>query len=341
MILRRLLPVASTAEAPMDFLTEAMRCKDAYERWWKPCAIREARPLGRAQLFLVDDTAQELGAFKIRGATVSIHEAVRLSEGGLRGVCAASSGSLGMAVAKTAANLNLECRIFVPANATEAKKEKIRSLGAALDDAEPTFEAAKEKARGFAEGQPGRKFIDGAAWENFKGNASLAAEIAGSGRMSGGRSAVVVPLGVGGLAVPTGLFLKARGYDSDLFVVEPLSYCKFLASRCDGIHPGFEPTIADGAAIARLPELSRRLLDGLARGAAALTEGEVVEGMRFLWSEYHVRCEGAAALAAGAYRTDPAHFDDYDQVWLIVTGRNIESPLFRTLVESRDGAKAP
>jgi threonine dehydratase len=239
-----------------------------------------------------------------------------------------------MAVARTAANLNLQCTIFVPSNATADKKARIRSLGAALDESEPTFEAAKEKAQQFAVEHRGRKFIDGAAWENFKGNASLAAEIAESGRMGRGKSAVIVPLGVGGLAVPTGLFLKAGGHESDLFVVEPTNYCKFLASHCDAIHPGFEPTIADGAAIA-LPDLSRQLLDQIVRGAAAVTEEEIVQGMRFLWDEYELPCEGAAALATALYLADPHYFDAYDQVWLIVTGRNIESSRFRTLVGSQ------
>ncbi len=336
MILRPLLPAGSPDEGSEDFLPEAIRCKRAYEQWWKRCAIREARPLRRAKVYLVDDTGQELGAFKIRAPPCPFTRPYWTSQGDLRGVCAASSGSLGMAVARTAASLGLECTIFVPATATPDKKEKIRSLGAALDESEPNFEAAKEKAKRFASEYRGRKFIDGAAWENFKGNASLAAEMTESGRM-GGRSAVIVPLGVGGLAVPTGLFLKASGHESDLFVVEPSNYCKFLAARCDAVHPNFEPTIADGAAIARLPDLSLRLLDQIVRGAAAVTEDEIVQGMRFLWEEYHLQCEGAAALAAATYLADPTQFDAYDQVWLIVTGRNIEPSRFRALVGSQDG----
>jgi threonine dehydratase len=333
-ILRTLDAAGPAHEGSEDFLPEALRCKQAYEKWWKRCAIREAESLGRSKVFLVDDTGQELGAFKIRGATVSVHEAARTRDGELRGVCAASSGSLGMAVARTAANLRLTCTIFVPAGAAPEKKEKIRSLGAKLDDSQPTFEAAKEKARRFEAEEPSTKFIDGAAWENFKGNASLAAEIAESGLLSAGRSAVVVPLGVGGLAVPTGLFFQATGRDCDLLVVEPAEYCKFLASRSGGPEPRFASTIADGAAIARLPDLSRRLLDRVARGAAALTEQEIVAGMRFLWHRYRLRCEGAAALAAGTYLADPRRFDDYDQVWLVVTGRNIDDARFEALVKS-------
>jgi threonine dehydratase len=239
-----------------------------------------------------------------------------------------------MAVARTASNLRLACTIFVPAGAAAEKKERIRSLGASLDDSESTFETAKEKARRFESEEPSTRFIDGAAWENFKGNASLAAEIAESGRLSGGRSAVIVPLGVGGLAVPTGLFFQTSGMACDLFVVEPAEYCKFLASRCGGLQPRFGSTIADGAAIARLPELSRRLLDRVARGAAALTEDEIVAGMRYLWHRYRLRCEGAAALAAGTYLADPRRFDEYDQVWLVVTGRNIDAGRFDALVTS-------
>ena len=339
MILRE-LPAARSAETERDdFVEETLRSKSQYGHFWNRSAIIELKQLPRKGAFLVDDTQQEIGAFKIRGAAVAVNEAVRVSADRLLSVCAASSGSFGMGIASVAARLGLESTIFMPADASGEKKQRIRSFGAVVDDSEPTYEAARQKARIFAEQQQEKMFIDGVGWEVFKGNATLAAEVVESSLLTRGQSAVLVPLGIGSLAVPMSLFLRGSGFASDVFLVEPLTYGKFLAEHADGLRPAFTDTIADGAGVRALPDLTRCLLDRVARAVIALTEEEIIHAMRFLWEREHIQSEGAGALAMGAFLTRPELFDEYDQVWLIVTGRNIESSRFRSVLGSPNAAE--
>src|SRR6185436_12966445 len=72
------------------------------------------------------------GSFKVRGALYSL--AVRLQEGPVREVVAASTGNHGAAVAWAAGKLGTRARIFVPAGANPAKTGKIRALGATLTE---------------------------------------------------------------------------------------------------------------------------------------------------------------------------------------------------------------
>jgi threonine dehydratase len=318
------------------FVTDALRCKSQYGHSWNQSMIMELSWMTRHGVFLVDDTHQEIGAFKIRGATVAVGEALHTSAGRLTSVCAASSGSFGMGIASSARRLGLQATVFMPANASSRKKQKIRSFGAAIDDSESTYEAAKDRARFFAAQRPRTTFIDGVGWEVFKGNATLAAEMSESGLFTRKRSAVLVPLGIGSLAVPTSLFLRGLGFPSDLFLVEPLTHCKFLAEHANGIQPTNADTIADGAAVRAIPDLVRPMLTALARTVIALTEQEIVNGMRFLWKHEHIQSEGAGALALGAFLAHPEFFSEYDQVWLIVTGRNVEPARFRSVLRYPD-----
>lgn len=334
MIVRDLPPNDVEESERDDFVEESLRCKSQYGHFWTRSAIVEMKQLPRKGVFLVDDTRQEIGAFKIRGAAVAVSEALRVSADPVLGVCAASSGSFGMGIASVARRLGLESTIFVPANASGKKKERIRSFGALVDDSEPTYEAAKQKARLFAEEQSGRLFMDGVGWGVFKGNATLAAEMVESGRFTRGRSAVLVPLGIGSLAIPMSLFLRGNGLTSDVFLVEPLTHCKFLAEHAEGLRPTYTDTIADGAAVRAVPDLARSLLERLARAVIALTEEEIMHAMRVLWEQEHIQSEGAGALPLGALLARPDLFDEYEQVWLIVTGRNIDSSRYQSALGS-------
>jgi len=334
MIVHELPRQAGRSDSDDQFVAEALRCQSRYGHFWTRSVISPLERLRRPGLFLVDDTRQEIGAFKIRGASVAVNEANSASPDGVGGVCAASSGSFGMGIASTSHRLGLECTIFMPANASEKKKQRIRSFGAVVDDTEPTYEAAKQKARGYAAQRDGRRFIDGVGWEVFKGNATLAAEVVDSGALTRSRSAVIVPLGIGSLAIPMSLFLRGSGFESDVFVVEPLTHCKFLADLDGEIRPSYADTIADGAAVRAIPDLARGLLGGIARAVLALTEEEIVRAMRRLWESERIQSEGAGALALGAFLARPELFDDYEQVWMVVTGRNIASSQFQALIEA-------
>jgi threonine dehydratase len=292
-------------------------------------AWREARIVHDGRLFVVDDTSQSVGAFKLRGATVAVREDAPDASH----ITVASSGSFGMSVATAARELGIPTTVYMPADTPLAKRRAIEVLGARVDARFATYEDAKSAARDAARTFPDGRFIDGVGWSVFRGNASLAREIAASGLLAASGAAIALPLGIGSLAVPVALYLAGSGYDTDLVVVEPHTHCKFTSALRNEEPPSPEPTLADGAAVLEVPELSRAILERVTRAAAAVSEQEIAAGIRYLWQTHRIRSEGAGALGVAAYLTAPDLFADYEQVWTIVTGSNIDDRRFRGIVD--------
>ncbi len=309
-------------EAP-GFAEEADRAAERHGAAWAP-----ARIVRDGRLVIVDDTAQSIGAFKIRGATVAVAEA---ADEGAERITLASSGSFGMACATAARALGVGAIVYMPASAPASKQQAIESLGARVDATYATYEAAKDAARAAGEGR-GTRFLDGVGSGVFRGNASLAREIVCSGIISGEPIAVVVPLGIGSLAAPTASYLASAGVRADLVTAEPLTHCKHVAALGGHATPDERPTLADGAAVAAVPPLSAAILDEVTSAAVALSEPEIAAGIRYLWRTHGIRAEGAGALATAAYLAAPELFRPYDQVWAFVTGANIEDAAFEQAV---------
>jgi threonine dehydratase len=246
-------------------------------------------------------------------------------------VTLASSGSFGMACAAAAHELGLRATVFMPANTPASKQRKITELGGRVDAHWKTYEDAKAEARRAGE-EPGSRFLDGVGAGVYRGNASLARAVVADGRLVRKGAAIVVPLGIGSLAVPTALYLSGAGYDFDLVVVEPLTHAKSVAALGGDVAPDGADTLADGAAVAVVPPDSAAILDAVTSAAIAVSEPEISSAIRHLWSESGVRAEGAGALATAAVLAAPEHFDGYAQVWTFVTGRNIDDDRFGEIV---------
>ncbi|MFC1590340.1 hypothetical protein ACFL42_02460, partial [Candidatus Omnitrophota bacterium] len=94
-----------------------------------------------------------------------------------------------------------------------------------------------------------------------------------------------------------------------------------------------EETLADGAAVERVPDFSNDLLDSLVHGIIGLSEEEIGQGIAYLWKNFNIRSEGTGALATAAYVLNKDLFSRYDQVLTFVTGNNIDEAVFQQIVK--------
>ncbi len=319
-----------------SLLFEAKRCGNTYNSVWNRCSIKECNGVFKKRVFIVDDTSQSIGAFKIRGAAVAIQEIIRKRHLKSPHICAASSGSFGMSVAFVARKIGLRSTIFMPDSTPDTKIHKIEGLGADVVTTKGGYEDAKIKAKRFADISGEQFFLDGVGWEIFTGNASLILELVGSRIMVKSGIAVIVPLGIGSLAVPTALILKQMGYDFDLYLVEPQSHCKFLYEYKRSALPEGNDTLAEGAAVNILPDISKNILRKLTKGVVALSEDEVATGIRYLWNEFRLQSEGAGALGIAAYLSNEKLFEKYRQVFAFVTGNNIDPQTFNQITREEN-----
>lgn len=260
-------------------------------------------------------------SFKLRGAFNAIAglDPTRRS----RGLVTASAGNHGLAVAHAARLHDASATVFVPADAPDTKKARIRRLGADFREVEGTYDQAAEAARYHAADTGAcliHAFDDPAV---VAGQGTVALEVLDD--LPEVRE-IVVPVGGGGLAAGVGAALRARAPRSPH--VRTLGV-QSTATRA--MHDAFQagkvvastdsPTLCDGLAgetETGAYERARTALDEL----RLVEEAAVGPAIRALFEHEGIVAEGAgvvgvAALLAGALSLD-------GPTAVVISGGNID-----------------
>src|SRR5687767_6056733 len=278
----------------------------------------EQRPGG---IWLKREDLHELGSFKWRGALPT------LERYGSDVVVTASTGNHGAATAWAARRLGARAIVFVPEHASSVKTAFIEQHGAELRRVGADFDEAKDEARAFAAANDWLFFEDGAEPAQYDGYGAIADEIVE--QLGAPPAAIVVPVGNGALL--GGIGARLTGGTLRVGVVSaaaPVMADSWEAGRIVG--PGRCATFADGLAVrVAIPyavELLREAVDRMVR----VTERELAHAVGAYAAE-GLRVEGAAAAPRAALpRLEPIE----GPTVLVITGRNIETQLWRRVVES-------
>ncbi len=273
-----------------------------------------SRALGvslKAELF------QKTGSFKARGALNRI--AALTAEERQRGVVTWSAGNHAQAVAWAAREEGVDCLVQMWQTASVLKAEATRAYGATVDLSAPDAAAAYDKARAVVE-EGGRAFVHPHS-DPFvvAGHGTLALELLED---VSGLETVVVGVGGGGLVAGIVTALEGR---ARVVAVEPERAQAFTAGLVAGRSVRVETdTIADGLA----PPFAGELPLAICRDrveTVLVSEDEIADGMRFLYSRAKLACEPAGAAAAGAVlagKVEPGR-----GVAVVVSGGNVEPKL--------------
>jgi threonine dehydratase len=276
------------------------------------------------EVFLKPENLQRGGAFKFRGAYNKI-----ASLDGPAGVAAFSSGNHAQAVAIASSLLGKSAVILMPEDAPAAKLEATRGYGAEVvtydrwtQDRE-VLGAALAEERGLALVPP---YDDPLV---MAGQGTAALELIAD---AGGLDALVVPVGGGGLLA--GCATAAKGLDSRTRVigVEPEAGNDTQRSLAAGerIDIGVPQTIADGLQANVPGKLTFEVNQSRVDEIVTVTDGELVEAMRFAFDRLKLVLEpsGAAALAALlAGKVEAA-----GRVGVVISGGNVGVERFRELL---------
>jgi threonine dehydratase len=262
----------------------------------------------KAELF------QKTGSFKVRGALNRV--SALTPEERQRGVVTWSAGNHAQAVAWASTQEGIDCLVQMWEGVSAPKVEATRGYGATVDLSPPDAAAAYDRALAVAESE-GRVFIHPHS-DPFviAGHGTLALELLED---VPGLQTVVVGVGGGGLVsgIVTGLDERAR-----VVAVEPERSPAFSDGLAAGhsVRVGMD-TIADGLAPPFAGELPLEICRGRVE-TVLVTEDEIADGMRFLYSRAKLACEPAGAAAAGAVlagKVEPGR-----GVAVIVSGGNVE-----------------
>jgi threonine dehydratase len=281
-----------------------------------------------ATVFCKAECFQRGGAFKFRGAYSMISRLP--ADQRSRGVAAYSSGNHAQAVAIAAGLTGVPATILMPSDAPAAKLEATRGYGAEVVTYDRYTEDRERLGAELAE-RGGLALLP--PYEHpliMAGQGTAALELL---EEEPGLEALLVPVGGGGLMAGCATAARALRPGISVIGVEPEAGDDTRRSLAAGerVRIGVPRTIADGQQ-AETPgrltfEVNRRLVDAV----EVVTDGEILDAMRFAFDRMKVVLEpsGASALAAllaGRVRL-PGR-----RVGVVLSGGNVGADRFAAMI---------
>lgn len=284
------------------------------------------RAAGRSVVVKVE-ALQRTGSFKFRGAYNAL--AALAPEDRKRGVIGASSGNHAQALALAGQLHGVPVTVVVPHDAPQGKVDGARSLGAQIVHYHRERDDRDRIVAGLA-ADHGYTVVPSADSPHvMAGAGTVALELV---RQAPGLTAILVPVGGGGLAAGTAVAAKYVNPRIKVIGVEPETAADTAASLRAGAVvelPAVPDTIADGLRHTRpapLPwEVNRSLLDDV----LTVTDGRIVEAMAAAFRHLKVVVEPSGAVALAA-------LDQLDAfagpVGVVVSGGSVDIVSFHRLV---------
>ena len=271
--------------------------------------------LTAARVFLKAELFQKTGSFKPRGVLNNL--AALDEEQRARGVISISAGNHAQALAWGARAEGVDALLVMWRGASEAKIEATRGYGATVDlEAQDPTEAFDRLA--MLQEQTGRTLVHPFDHPlTIAGQGTVGLEIAEDLPEA---TTIVVPVGGGGLI--SGIALAAQ--HRRVVGVEPqLSPALHEALRAGKPVPVKPASIADGLSApfagTHCLEICKERVDTV----VLVTEDEIREGMRFLYTRAKLACEPAAAAPVAALLAGKIPLARDETVVAVVSGGNV------------------
>lgn len=286
-------------------------------------APRLSRKLG-VDLVLASETLQYTGSFKFRAA-YNVAANVKQAH-----VITASSGNFGQAMAYACALFGKRCTVVMPSGAAEVKVDAVREFGAEVDlvdvKKKSRLERLAELASEFPDAYVASPYDDVFV---ISGNATLARELMA---LKLDLDFIVAPIGGGGLT--SGLVKGTQRTKTKVIAAEPLLSNDAAQSLRAGqivALPEESNTIADGARVLRIGDLNWEILSDGLHGIIEVSEDQIREGVRLLFTLANLKAEPTGALSLGAVLAQPDRFKG-KRVCCIVSGGNADPSLFARII---------
>lgn len=316
------LPDRHAIEDAVRIVRAAMPATPQYA-WPQLCGL-----LG-AEVWLKHENHTPVGAFKLRGGLVYF-DALRRREPGCRGVVAATRGNHGQSVAFAARRHGMAATIFVPRGNSREKNAAMRALGATLIEHGEDFQAAREAAGRYAQAHA-MHFVPSYHAELVRGVATYWMEFFGA---AAALDVVYVPIGQGSgisacIAARAALGLRTR-------IVGVVSahapcYARSFAARRP-IEAPVTTALADGLAC-RVPDAEAlAIIVAHVDEIVQVTDADVAEAMRLLFSATHNIAEGAGAASLAAALKQREALTGR-RIGLTLTGGNVDADVFAEVLQ--------
>ncbi len=279
-----------------------------------------------ARVYLKAESFQKTGSFKARGAYNNIVQLTNDEK--RRGVITFSSGNHAQAMAWAARAAGVPATVVMAEGANPTKVAACRGYGAeVLLHGATATEAFAEMYR--LRDERNLTFIHPFdSPRTLAGVGTIGLEILDDLPEV---DVVVVGVGGGGLIGGIATAIKQAKPAARLFGVEPAGADAMIRSLAAGhvVHLDRVDTIADGLAPPFVGELPLAVVQRYVEDVVALTDGEIIAGMRFLLERCKVVAEPAGAAATAAVLAGKIPIRPGENVAIIVSGGNVDLPKLR------------
>ena len=282
-------------------------------------------------VFLKLENLQITSSFKPRGA---FNKLLHLSaEEKNKGIITASAGNHGQAVAFAAQKLNYPARIVVPRTTPKIKIDGIRKYGANLVLFGENYDEAELKAKELAR-KDGCTYISPYNDEFIiAGHGTIGLEII---EALPNVDTVLVPLGGGGLISGTSIAIKNNKPDVQVIGVQskssPIMYESLKAGKIVNVQKAKMKSVAEGLS-GNIGPITFKIAQEYVDSVMLVKEETLRHAIYLLWNYDKQVVEGSGAAAIAPVMENNPLFKDKIVV-SVVTGGNIDSDLFQSIVNS-------
>ncbi len=272
-----------------------------------------------AELFFKCENFQKAAAFKVRGASNAVFGLS--DEQAERGVATHSSGNHALSLSYAAGRRGIPCHVVMPHTAPQAKKDAVIGYGGKITECEPST-SSREAVFAEVQEQTGADFVH--PYNDPR-------VIAGQGTCSrelleqvDGLSAVIAPIGGGGMISGTCLTLSNLAPGVEVYAAEPEQADDAARSfRAGHIIADDAPvTVADGLKVP-LKELTWHFVSNHVTDILTADEQEIIDAMRLIWARMKIVMEPSSAVPLATILKNPGIFAGR-RVGVIVTGGNVD-----------------
>ena len=287
-----------------------------------------------AEVWVKHENHTPIGAFKVRGGLVYLDELMKHHppEGGL---ITATRGNHGQSIPYAARAYDIPVHVLVPEGNSTEKNAAMRGWGAHVETFGRDFDEARVEAEHRA--ATGEfEYVTSFGEHLVRGVATYAMEMFGE---VGDLDTVYVPIGMGSGICSVILVRDLLGLKTEVVGV--------VSEQADAVAQSFESgtivetatanTFADGMAC-RVPSPDAMAI--INRGAARVvrvSDDEVADAVRLVYSTTHNVAEGAGAAACAAARKEE---NSGKKIGMVITGGNIDRDWFSTILAGRTPSTA-
>jgi threonine dehydratase len=290
--------------------------------------------LAGCQVHLKLENLQFTGSFKERGAAsrlLTLSEAERA-----RGVITASAGNHAQALALHASRLGIATTVVMPEATPLVKVQATESHGARVVLHGSGYDAAAERADEMA-GETGAVYVH--PFDDvdvMAGQGTIGLELL---EQLPDVDAVIVPVGGGGLIAGIATVLREKRPGVRVIGVESRTFPGMRRALESELPTSLPPTalpggrtIADGIAVRRVGQLTRRVVKALVDEIVLVDEEEIAEAILLLLERERTVAEGAGAVGLAAL----LHRDlglAGQRVVVVISGGNIDVNLVSRVIQ--------